>query len=274
MNQETKDINIYNLAKSFLFEKFSKKNLNSSILDKYLKKTEFHSLSQYYQRLLESGANRNRSQGVISTPIGGIPKLSDVLFSFDVNKVLEKYMNNGVPQTEALLKEIFNRFKLRRNEKENGLWYKYCKTIISGAQFLSKFKDHRDFNSFVNFFHEDERARNALLLLLKQEIFGFGLALACDFLKESGYHWYAKPDVFLIKIFQELELSPTNNDYDVLNAIVRVAEKNNESPYVVDKVFWLIGSGKLYYDIDPKTNKNYFIGRNSDNFIKYIKSTL
>lgn len=96
----------------------------------------------------------------------------------------------------------------------------------------------------VDWFYKDDRARPALPLLLQNKVNGFGLALACDFLKELGYVKYAKPDVYLKKIFTSLELcSAKASDYDVLEAIIRVAQHAGVTPYKVDKVFWLIGSG-------------------------------
>ncbi len=275
MTTITKDRIVFKIAKSFLKERLISKNFNPEMINKYLIPAKLHSLPDYYLRLLESGANRQRSLGVISKPIGGIINLKKILFNFDVKKVTKVYS-----ESDKLLDIIVTSFNLKNsknkeiNKGETGLWYKYCNTIISGATFLNKFKDHHDFYAFVNFFHNDERARNALPLLLKQEIKGFGLALSCDFLKESGFHWYAKTDIHLIEIFSRLGLSKSRIDYDVLNAVIRVADNNKQTPYTIDKIFWLIGSGKLYKDYDPKTGASLKIGRNREKFITYADKIL
>ncbi|MFB6273972.1 MAG: hypothetical protein ABEL51_13860, partial [Salinibacter sp.] len=72
----------------------------------------------------------------------------------------------------------------------------------------------------------------------------YGFALACDFLKELGWVAYPKPDVHLNAIFSGLGFSD-GTDYATFKAIVRMAEVLYETAYAVDKLFWLIGSGKL-----------------------------
>jgi len=54
-------------------------------------------------------------------------------------------------------------------------------------------------------------------------------------------------------------------DYLTLKAIDRIAKANSVTPYAVDKVFWLIGSGNFYV-----TGKN--IGRQKQTFIKLLTS--
>ncbi len=265
---------VYEKTQEFLYKLIENKNLEREILDKYISTPKFNSLEEVYQRLLESAINRNRSQGVIASPLGGVSKLKGILKEFDVQSIINNFSN-----PEEILEIISKEFNLKYliNYDSKGLWVIFSKTIWDGAKFLSKFENFKDFDQFVMFFHNDERARNALPLLLKQEIRGFGLALACDFLKESGYFWYAKPDVWLIKICEELNLSENSDEYDVLNAIIRVADSNKKTPYEIDKVFWLIGSGKLYKDINPKTNKIINLGAkgaNLEEYVKFVKSFL
>jgi hypothetical protein len=50
------------------------------------------------------------------------------------------------------------------------------------------------------------------------------------------------------RIFTQLRLAPSAGDYQVHEAIVRVARNAHTTPYNVDKLFWLIGTGKFYYD--------------------------
>jgi hypothetical protein len=83
---------------------------------------------------------------------------------------------------------------------------------------------------------------------LAEEIHGIGFVLACDFLKELGYVEYGKPDNWMKRIFTRLQLTDSAGDYQVLEAIVRVARNAHTTPYNVDKLFWLIGGGKFYYD--------------------------
>ena len=126
---------------------------------------------------------------------------------------------------------------------------------------MASFNDKKAFDAFVKTFLLNKYTKAALPMLLSKEIKGFGLALACDFLKELGYRDYPKPDTHLIKIFHSLGLSETEDPYDVYKAIVEMAKAVKEDAYTVDRVFWLIGSGKFYLvDIN--------VGRNSTRFIR------
>lgn len=91
--------------------------------------------------------------------------------------------------------------------------------------------------------------------------------------KELGYVNFPKPDVHLRDIFAALELLEDGKDqYQLFKAIIRVAKHSNVTPYNVDKVFWLIGSGKFY--CDPEIGKDGFIGRHKQDFIKFAQSKL
>ena len=97
-------------------------------------------------------------------------------------------------------------------------------------------------------------------LLLAKEIFGLGFALACDFLKENGYPKFVKPDRQIKAIFRGLHLTESTSDYEVFKDVIRFSDAVDEIPYRVDKLFWLIGSGKFYLDnIKIKSNRNEFI---------------
>jgi hypothetical protein len=102
-------------------------------------------------------------------------------------------------------------------------------------------------------------------------IYGLGFPLACDFLKELGYRNFAKPDVHIRDIFTALALCPPKaNNYQIFKAIVRVAHNCSRTPYDIDKLFWLVGSG-FFYD-DPQVGKNGRIGSLKRPFIAHIQS--
>ena len=159
------------------------------------------------------------------------------------------------------------------NLTPTGLWPKYCRTILCSARFLSRFSSADDFYEWVDFFDGDERARLSLPLLLATEVDGFGFALACDFLKELGYENFSKPDVHVKDIFWALGLSPWGtNDYEVFKAVARVARHAGVTPYDVDKLFWLIGSGYFYGN--PEIGINGKIGRLKKQFIETAQTVL
>jgi hypothetical protein len=107
-------------------------------------------------------------------------------------------------------------------------------------------------------------------MLLDHEIEGFGFALSCNFLKELGYVNFPKPDVHLRDIFTALELCQAGvDDYQLFNAIIRVASNANVTPYAADKLFWLIGSGNFYDD--PMIGS---IGSHKQDFLEFARSKL
>ena len=212
------------------------------------------SFPDVYRRLLESLVNR---QGMPNT-IGSISALEDVFYGFDHHWTLEQYAH----EWEALFDTIQNNVKpSSRMDKSNASshWVVFCKGSISGAEYLTRFSSLAEFLRFVRGYDENPNTRPDLPHLLSDEVFGFGFALACDFLKELGFSSYSKPDVHLSEIFAGLGLS-SKAPIDVFRAVSLLAEKVGETPYAVDKAFWLIGSGRLYLDNRSfRTNREEFV---------------
>lgn len=264
MSSANRDKQVFNLAESFLTSLTTKDGapVTQEMLNKYFQVEKPKTLAEIYFRLLLSAQNANMKAGVIGGSIDGIENLRNVLCDFEPKAVIQKYGDNS----QQVFTDIKKQVKPRGKVNNNGLWSRYCDTILSGARFLAQFQSAEDFYQWTNWFYEDERARPALPLLLKEEISGFGFALACDFLKEVGFLEYGKPDTWLRKIFVSLELcSPEATDSELLKAIIRVAQNAGVTPYKVDKVFWLIGSGNFYLD-GKKTR------RNAEKFIECVKS--
>jgi hypothetical protein len=205
---------------------------------------------------------------VIGKAIGGINNLESVLFDFNPKEVLRYYGSDWENLLDIIVEKLNPRGQIRRTPQS--LWSKYCKGILSSAEFLQQFNSTDDFYSWVNFFVKDERARASLPMIISREIDGFGFALACDLLKELGYVEFPKPDVHLRDIFSALNLcDKPKDDYRLFKAIVRVAHNASVTPYNADKIFWLIGSGYFYADDE--------IGRipsQKKQFIQFAKSQL
>lgn len=249
MNPE-RDNRIYQLAKGFMEKEFEKHGRNAQVFNTYLKPANKpDNLKAIYIRLLESGKNAQRMPKVIASGIGKIENLGEALFDFDFRKVLDHYANDD----KRLCSEIMGKFRISTTSQLT--WGKYSKTILSGAKFMAQFRDYNDFDLLIRSFPKDERAQYSAALFLREEIFGFGIALSCDFLKEIGYTEFGKPDVIVKRIFQYVGLAESNTDYEVLKVIGRVAKNSGVTPFNVDKVFWLIGSSLLHNEIDPKTGK-------------------
>ncbi len=265
---------IYSLAEDFLLG-LDIPGINEELIDNYLvisKDTARpDSMNGVYQRILEAAQNANMRAGVIGGAIGGIDKLGVVLCDFDPAEVLKKFSSGW----EEILDEIEEKSKpngkIRRSPRS--IWPRYCQTILSSAEFLSQFSNVKDFYFWVDCFDKDNITRPALPLLLEKEISGIGFALACDFLKELGYDNFAKPDVHLRDIFTALELCPAEaDDYGVFKSIINFSTNAGVSPYKVDKLFWLIGSGYFYKDLH--VGKEGRTGSHKVEFIAFAKNKL
>jgi hypothetical protein len=257
----------YISAKKFLLHQIpspSRKEILESYLTRPDASTEPMEINELFRRLLGSAQNANMKTGVIGGSIGGSDNLGQALFKFNPKKVEKNFKNNP----DALLKHIIE--KLNPNgqirQTPRSIWPQYCKTIISASVFFNQFKNGEDFYEWANHLYQDNRSIAALPLLLEAEIHGIGYPLACDFLKELGFLNYGKPDVHVIDIFVGIRLCTEKpSSYQVQKIIAEIAKATDVSSYNVDKLFWLIGSGKFYNH--PELGKNGSIGRKKNEFI-------
>jgi hypothetical protein len=255
VSQQELDRASYTIAKEFLLQAGADKGVTPELVEKYLHLStpRPQTMAGLYERMLGSAQSANMKAGVIGGSIGGVGNLGRVLCDFKPSQVLEKYQSDWEAVLDDVAAELKPRGSVRRTPRS--VWPRYCRTILSSAKFLVQFDSAKDFFTFVDFFDEDERARAALPLLLDREIEGFGFALACDFVMGLGYENFSKPDVHIKDIFQGLGLCPWgSSDYEVFKAVARVARNAGATPYNVDRLFWLIGSGYIHEEphIDNK----------------------
>jgi len=255
---------IFEMGREFLlsFEQIDNKILKKHL--NYWKHGKRNSMNEILLGMLKSASNR-RNMG---KTIGNVEGLRFVLLDFKPSQIIAKYgadYKSLFDEIESLLVEKSKKPKMNVDNPKS-FWVIFCKTILSAANFLSKFQTIADFHNFVLDFYLKDYTRIALPLVLEKEIYGLGFATACDFLKENGYPKYVKPDTHIKSIFKGIRLSSIDStDYDIFKDVVNFAEKINKLPYVVDKLFWLIGSGEFYLE-KPKIR----IGENRDNFIKLV----
>jgi hypothetical protein len=243
-----KDLWIYNTARKFLLAN-TPTEVTEEVLDSYLSPPALThdnlSIKDLYYRLLGSAQNANMKAGVIGRSIGGVQNLGQVLYSFNPRKVKEKYSGNPELLLNDIIKKLKPNGKIRRTSRS--IWPRYCRTIISAAEFFNQFSDAKEFFEWVEHYYKDKKSISALPMVFDAEIYGIGFPLACDFLKELGYKNYGKPDVHIKEIFIAASLIPKgSSDYQTLKALIRIANHVDVTVYNVDKLFWLIGSGYFY----------------------------
>ena len=266
------DRELYQQAYAFLSKI---ENVTEELIDKHLlpedKRTRPDTLNLIYKSLLESAQNVQMSPNVIGKSISGIKgnidPLKEILFDFDPKRTCKKHRGHSA---DELFKDIRPHLRHPPHDGKNSLWLRYCKTIISSSVFLSQFENHYEFYRFVDTYYADEKMRSFLPMLLSFEIDGLGFALSCDFLKEMGYVKFGKPDTHIKDIFVELGLLGTVSknsskaDYFSQKIIERIAKSNNTTPYAVDKLLWLIGSGDFYLG-------KLKVGSRKKEFIEFMK---
>ena len=249
------------------------KGVTPELIEKYLHLSTPRpdTIAGLYERMLESAQSANMKAGVIGGSIGGVENLGLVLCDFEPSRVLEKYPSRWEDVLDDIVAQLKPRGSVPRTS--GSIWPRYCRSVLSGARFLSQFSTADDFYRWVDLFDEDERARPALPLLLAQEIEGIGFALACDFLNGLGYENFSKPDVHVKDIFGGLGLCAEGaGDYEVFRAVGRLARNACVTPYNADKLFWLVGSG-YFYD-DPHIGNKGRIGRHKKEFIEMARQRL
>jgi hypothetical protein len=255
---------LFAFGKTFLLQRMQRLTMLperdcEKILELYLKPQQPTTLSGIFRRLVLHAQNRAGMTNVIKNSLPGksIDSLASVLCKFDPHLVTAKFTD-----WKNLLQRIKSDLKPTGEIREgaNSFWPQFCKSILSGAKFLATYPDAEVFYKWVDSFYTDPRLQSELPHLLAAKLDGFGFTLACDFLKELGFDEYAKPDRHLKNILVEAGACSLDNDSMVFDCARRIAKNSEVTPYTVDKVFFLIGSGYLY-DHDLK------LGRGAEDFI-------
>ena len=258
-SMKDKDYNekVYKLAIEYL------KNVTPDGVDleKYFMPSEsFDSLNDVLYQFAHSVQNYQRMPNVIK-----FKERKD-----EILKIVDGF--DPICVSEMDVEELYHTFRRSFNvtgeDSPWNSWYKWTVSIVDSARFLSEFSDAEDFRRFVSMFDYNVHSRMALPLLISQKIKGIGFALACDLLKELGFTNYPKPDVHLIDVFSALGLS-SNDPGENFEAIVKMAEYCNETPYKVDKIFWLICSGRYYLENPEKKVKG-----SKQEFIDWVKENI
>jgi hypothetical protein len=254
-----------------LTEKYvlSKSQNNQEKLDYYLNEWKYrkpNSIRELYRNLLMHAQNR---QGMPNS-IGDIDKLKDLLFNFDPKLVSKNYTD-----WQDLFIKIQNSYEPPgRMEIDNSrnLWVVYSKSILSTSKFLSRFESLTQFEEYVDQFISTNNVdlRIALPLLLSEELFGFGFALSCDFIKENVSPEFVKPDVHIKDIFIGIDIcSESDTDFVVFRKIINFSKDTGKKPYWIDKLFWLVGS-KTYY-VNDRYSKSEKINTSKKELIELLK---
>ena len=263
MTDKARNKIIYKFAYSYLKQHLPE-GISEAELKKYLSvdKKKTKDLKDVFMIFIHSAQNYQRMPNTIKFDERR-EEFKDILAGYDHTKVAKM-------DIDALYQTFKAKYDPKGHNGKKNSWYKFSASIVDTAVFLCKFKDLKDFRVFVKRFDYNAQTRMTLPLLISTKIRGIGFALACNALKELGYEEYPKPDVHMIDICKELGLCG-DDQYDVFEALVSIAEDNEVTPYEVDKVLWLICSGNYYmHGIKVKPLKKDFIEKCKEKLGKSI----
>jgi len=264
MDTKGKNQIVYRTAYRYLHE-IKPEQITNDELNKYFvgDRKDFNTLEDVFEQIIYSAQNYQSMPNVIKYQERR-ERIKSILYNFDLERISQY-------DVEELYQKFRYKFDVTSADNKYNSWHKWTKSIVDAAKFMSDFKDIEDFKSFVAKFDYNLLTRMAMPLLISKKINGLGFALACDCLKELGYINYPKPDVHLIQVFVRAGLS-SGEPISVFEAIVRMAEDCKEiepeiTPYKIDKVIWLICSGRFYLD-------DISIGRHKEELINIIAGKL
>ncbi|HME53290.1 MAG TPA: hypothetical protein VKM55_13795 [Candidatus Lokiarchaeia archaeon] len=245
LDAETQDVNLLEEDKSY----YSMKNPAD---------LEF---SDILKRILDSLRNR-RNVG------DTIPETNDSSRNDGLNQVFGDYqprrLSTLYTSWEQILSALAEHYLQEGKEIQfqvehhGGYWNIYSQGAKNAIDFLSTYNTPIELVDFVSrgLNGEDDQV---VLDFVKNEIAsrikGMHVALASDFLKEIGFKQIGKPDVWIIKIFLELNfIAPPSKGIDevAFKKIREIARIVDVYPVIVDKVFWLLGTGDFDRAHDAK----------------------
>lgn len=213
----------------------------------------FKTLNDIYDHLLNHARNRGSGSGGVKDVFG------ENFDGWSTDKQKERYKKvrallcNFDPHEIARQWDIYNLFATLQREPFNRKEptvpdYGYCRTIISGARYLCKFNTAEEFYDYFETLSKQPDAKGERIAQkeLSAAINGYGAALPLDFLKELGFTNFVKPDVHTMDICFGLGLAKSDRDTQgTIAAMKQIAINADETPYSLDRMFWLIGSGSF-----------------------------
>ncbi len=288
---DPKDEKSYNIT---ITEEQAKKHINALILPNI--PNEYKTCNDIFRRLLISGQNSGRMMNLISFEkretqfknILGVDEQGNV----DYKKVIEKYVleqNEGLKiedcnkmvrdeAAKILHKDFFQQIKGERGqiiviEGDKSDWRKYARLVIDAALLIEENSRNKknnkggDYNTLKGNLDKLKKEGNYnLQKFIADNVYGIGLALACDFLKEIGYDM-AKPDVHIKEFIKNRLGEEVKEEDKILEKFDKIANEEfnkidrkntniteDHKIYVLDKLIWLCSSGK-YYDITAPDGK-------------------
>ena len=167
--------------------------------------------------------------------------------------------------TEAKPKKELHEGDKQKNYKSN--WQKYCNGLFCGLDYLVNGRKDEPSKTGEEEIRELAAYDDAVLsddiivkiFAIQSKIYGLGFSLTCDWLKECGCTWLAKPDVHIKAVIASIMETDNISDTETLKYIFDWAKKIGKpdvTAYKIDRIIWLLCTGNFY--LNDKT-----VGRNT-----------
>lgn len=251
-------MNLYEYAVDYL--KKHTEGLNDSVLKEYFKVNRASSLDEAFKRGVASVNDNNKRS--MANPIAYFKParkvaIDKVLCGLNLNAVREKYGND----VNRLWNDLCNEANIP-DSKRNGAWHKFAENIITLAAYLSGFKD---IDELYAVFKKADSVEEKIELVntVSARVAQWGFAMASNWIKDMGMTGYCKPDQHVRAIIDGI-YQTGQNEKAVFKKVIEIAKECSVSPFVLDRVLFLVGSGDFY---SHKEIKNSYKGNEQD-FIK------
>jgi len=189
--------------------------------------TRAKSLKDLYRRLLNALTTKK-----INEAIGNVDCLSEPFLDFNPVKVQARYGENH----DQLSGKICSNGNVE-------IIKPFCDSALWGAALLSNIGSARTFHRFVEKFLNSQMSFAVLPLLLQEEVKGLTFPMACEFLSDSGYPDYVKPNPKIKQLLFDIGAIYDRDNYELLKFMKEVADCNDTSPWTVNQIFRLISAG-------------------------------
>lgn len=186
--------------------------------------------------------------------------IKNTLFNFDSEEILKKYSNWQELYSVLTNNGDFDNGIKKNTDDKRTNWGKYAKGLYCGVEFLKNEQGSEKIALLCN----EPTTTDELYKKIKEikeiekRIHGLGFALTCDWLKECGCTWIAKPDIHIKIVCSAIDgKSETElmSDVDIIKFMFNISKEikqkySDVTAYKLDKMIWLICTGNFYLQKD------------------------
>lgn len=268
-------IQVYEMLLKLIKDKATSARITENELNDYYEPEGILLKQNYLERLASSLQNSGMMHNSIrfNESEERYKHIKNVLCDFDCDKVNLKYKNWQELYAALTTNGLLDNGKKKDTTDKRTNWGKYAKGLYYGTEFLAKENGKEKIVVLCEEPTTTEELNKKIKELknIEKHIHGLGFALTCDWLKECGCTWLAKPDIHIKIVCSAIDgKSETElmSDIDIIKFMFKLSKEieqkySDVTAYKLDKIIWLICTGNFYLQKDK-------IGR--DTILSLLKS--